>query len=141
MRYIILCLVPLPFLSAEFKDQQKKAARREMIELDVAARNLTSIIATGDKKMLEDTLERLVTWQIKDHPEHGKAFKEVIAAWEKSGAIKYAKSIHNEANAMRNYAAARGKFNATDWVRIEQGSIKILTACRGCHDMATKDGK
>lgn len=112
-----------------------------MIELDVALRNLTSIAATGDKKMLEDTLERLVAWQIKDHPEHGKAFKEVLANWEKNGAIKFGRSIHGEANAMRNYAAGRSKFSAPDWARIEQGTLKILTACRGCHEMAMKESK
>lgn len=141
MRFAIFCLIPLSLLFAELSQPQKKAARREMIELDVAVRNLTSIAATGDKKMLEDTLDRLIAWQMKDHPEHGKSFKEVLASWEKNGAIRFARSIHSEAHALRGFASGRGKFNGADWTRIDQGIIKILAACRGCHELAMKESK
>lgn len=119
--------------------QEKKAVRREMIESDIALRNLASIIATSDRKMLDDTLTRLVTYQIKDHPELGKTFRTVVQRWEASGAAKFGTQIQREASAMRDYTNARAKFNADDWARISQGMIKIMASCRGCHDITRKD--
>ena len=118
---------------------EKKAVRREMIEMDIAVRNLTSIIATSEKKMLEDSLERLIVWQIKDHPEHGKNFRTALTRWESKGALKFGKQIQSEANALRNYTAGRGKFTAADWARMQNGLMKILGACQGCHDITRKD--
>jgi hypothetical protein len=128
-------------LYAALSVAEKKAVRREMIEMDIAVRNLTSTIATSEKKMLEDSLERLITWQIKDHPEHGKNFRSALGRWETKGALKFGKQIQAEANAMRNYTAGRGKFNSSDWARIGSGLNKILGACQGCHDITRKDEK
>ncbi len=130
---------PTLLFAAGLSVAEKKAVRREMIEMDIAARNLTSIIATSEKKMLEDSLERLITWQIKDHPEHGKNFRSALSRWESKGALKYGKQVQTEANAMRSYAASRGKFTAADWTRIANGLNKILTACQGCHDLTRKE--
>lgn len=125
-------------LAAALTANEKKAVRREMIEMDIAVRNLTTIIATGDRKMLDDSLQRLVGWQMKDHPELGKALRNTIAKWEQSGAGKYATQVQREAQAMRGYAG-RGKFNGQDWSRMTQGLSKILTSCQGCHEMTRKD--
>jgi hypothetical protein len=125
--------------AAGLTSAEKKAVRREMIEMDVAVRNLTSIIATSDKKMLEDSLERLVVWQIKDHPEHGKGFRSALGKWETKGALKFGKQVQSEANALRSYTQGRGKFQPGDWARVESGFIKILKACQGCHELTRKD--
>ncbi|MBX3723408.1 MAG: hypothetical protein KF713_16305 [Turneriella sp.] len=135
------CLLSGALFAAGLSVAEKKAVRREMIEMDIAARNLTSIVATGDKKMLEDSLERLIVWQIKDHPEHGKNFRSALGRWENQGALKFGKQIQTEANAMRSYVQAHGKFSAGDWARIETGLTKILAACRGCHDITRKEDK
>lgn len=126
-------------VAAPLTNGEKKAVRREMIEMDIATRNLTTIIATGDRKMLDDSLQRLVNWQAKDHPEVGKALRTVIARWEASGAGKYASQVQREAAAMRSYAGARGKFNSNDWQRMTQGLSKILLGCQGCHETTRKD--
>lgn len=128
----------LPLCAASLSIAEKKAVRREMIELDIAVRNFASIIATADKKMLEDTLDRLVNWQIKDHPEHGKVFREVLTKWENSGVLKFGQKVHVEASAIKSYAQGRGKFSDADWARIDQGFLKILHACQGCHEMTYK---
>lgn len=130
---------PALLFAASLGVAEKKAVRREMIEMDIAVRNLTSIIATSEKKMVEDSLERLVVWQIKDHPEHGKNFRSVLGKWEAKGALKFGKQIQAEANAMRSYTQGRGKFAAADWARISTGLNKILGACQGCHDITRKD--
>ncbi|MFO1472317.1 MAG: hypothetical protein U1F27_14935 [Turneriella sp.] len=118
---------------------EKKAVRREMIEMDIAVRNLTTIVATGDRKMLDDSLQRLVGWQMKDNPELGKTLRNVIARWDQSGAGKFATQVQREAQAMRAYAGGRGKFNTQDWSRTTQGLGKILTSCQGCHEMTRKE--
>jgi len=127
-----------PLVAASLSTPEKKAVRREMIELDIAVRNMTSIIATGERKMLDDTLERLVTWQIKDHPEHGKVFREVLKKWESSGAIKFGHKVHTEANQLRGFVASHAKFGEAEWSRVQQSFQKILSACQGCHDMTYK---
>lgn len=141
LRYLaILVAMPVTLIFAgALSVAEKKAVRREMIEMDVAVRNLTSIIATSEKKMLEDSLERLITWQIKDHPEHGKNFRSALARWETKGALKFGKQVQAEANALRSYTAGRGKFTPADWTRIHSGLSKILTACQGCHNITRKE--
>ena len=110
-----------------------------MIEMDIAVRNLTTIVATGDRKMLDDSLQRLVGWQMKDNPELGKTLRNVIARWDQSGAGKFATQVQREAQAMRTYAGGRGKFSAQDWSRTTQSLSKILTNCQGCHEMTRKE--
>jgi len=110
-----------------------------MIEMDIAVRNLATIIATGDKKMLDDSLQRIVQWQMKDHPDLGKAFRSVLAKWEKSDAIKYGRQLQKEASRLRGYANAHGKFSADDWSHIQTSFTKILNSCRGCHEMSKKE--
>lgn len=133
----------LPFgsllLAAPLSVTEKKAVRREMIESDVAIRNLTSIIAIGERKMLDDSLQRLVAWQVKDHPEMGKPLRAVIARWQDSAAGKYATQIQREASSLRNYANGRGKFNSQDWTHMSQGLGRILLSCQGCHEITRKE--
>ena len=118
---------------------EKKAVRREMIEMDIAVRNLTTIVATGERKMLDDSLQRLVGWQMKDNPELGKTLRNVITRWDQSGAGKYATQVQREAQALRSYVGGRGKFSAQDWARMTQGLGKILSSCQGCHEMTRKE--
>ncbi len=126
-------------MAAPLTVPEKKAVRREMIEMDIAVRNLTTIIATGDRKMLDDSLQRLVGWQMKDNPELGKTLRSLIARWDQSGAGKYATQLQREAQALRAYTGGRGKFAAQDWARITQGLSKILTSCQGCHEITRKE--
>jgi len=134
---VLLCgtwLVAAPLTVTE-----KKAVRREMIEMDIAVRNLTTIIATGERKMLDDSLQRLVGWQMKDNPELGKTLRNVITRWDQSGAGKYATQVQREAQALRSYVGGRGKFSAQDWTRMTQGLGKILGSCQGCHEVIRKE--
>ncbi|HRP69140.1 MAG TPA: hypothetical protein PLY93_06380 [Turneriella sp.] len=126
-------------LAAALSTSERKAVLREMIEMDVAARNLTSIIATSDKKMLDDTLQRLVSWQIQSHPEHGKPFAKALAKWKDAGALRYGNDLQKEARALRAYANARGKFSVKDWEHTKDSFTKILTACQGCHSITKKE--
>lgn len=134
---VLLCGTWL--VAAPLSVTEKKAVRREMIEMDIAVRNLTTIIATGDRKMLDDSLQRLVGWQMKDNPELGKTLRSMIARWDQSGAGKYATQVQREAQTLRAYVGARGKFTAQDWTRMTQGLNKILTSCQGCHEMTRKE--
>lgn len=120
---------------------EKKAVRREMIEMDIAVRNLTSIIATGDKKMISDSLDRLVQWQVKDHPEHGKTFASVLGRWEKQGVLKFGKQVQTEANTLRNFVAGQGGTTLSEagWAKVSAGFTKILAACQGCHTVTLKE--
>ena len=126
-------------IAAPLTVSEKKAVRREMIEMDIAVRNLTTIIATGDRKMLDDSLQRLVGWQMKDNPDLGKALRGVIARWDQSGAGRFATQVQREAQAMRSYVGGHGKFNPQDWNRMAQGLGKILNSCQGCHEMTRKE--
>lgn len=132
-------LLPVALFAAGFSIPEKKAIRREMIEMDIAVRNLATIIATGDKKMLDDSLQRIVQWQMKDHPDLGKAFQSALAKWEKNGAIKYGRQVQKEASQLRGYVNARGKFSLDDWSHIQTSFAKILNSCRGCHEMSKKE--
>jgi hypothetical protein len=120
---------------------ERKAVRREMIEMDVAARNLASIIATRDRKMLDDTLQRLSAWQIKGHPEFDSTFRGMLEKWRLNGSLKFGDKLHEEAVSMRKYTEAHRKFGDADWQRILTGFNRILSSCQGCHDLNKKETK
>ncbi|HNJ67213.1 MAG TPA: hypothetical protein PKW28_15040, partial [Turneriella sp.] len=113
---MLACLVGGAALAA---DTRRKAIRREMIEMDIAVRNLTSTIAMADRKVLDDSLQRLVTWQIKDHPDLGAAFRQVLADWQSKNLSRYGTELQKEAQALRSFAAGRaGRLSDSDWAKI-----------------------
>jgi len=114
---------------------EKKAIRREMIELDIATRNLASIIAQGDRKSLDDSLSRLASWQINTHPELGKFFQNVLSQWETRGTLKYAVALHREAAGLRNFIGKKPRLSESDWNSVSAGLNKILSQCRNCHQL------
>ncbi|AFM13830.1 hypothetical protein [Turneriella parva] len=122
-------------------DAQQIAVRREMIEMDISVRNLASAIAIGDRKVLDDVLQRLAAWQMKDHPEYGKAFREVLGKWENKNVIKFGRQVQTEAQNLRGYLSARGKLADADWARVNVGLGKILTSCQACHNTLQKEKK
>lgn len=135
---IFFCLAGGAVLAADLK---RKAIWREMIEMDIAVRNLTSTIAMADKKVLDDSLERLVTWQIKDHPELGTSFRQVLADWQAKNLTRYATQVQKEAQALRSFAASRSRLSDSDWEKIGSGLNRILMNCQSCHEAARKEPK
>ncbi len=133
------CLVGGAALAA---DAKRKAIRREMIEMDIAVRNLTSTIAMADRKVLDDSLHRLATWQIKDHPDLGAPFRQVLNDWQAKNLIRYATELQKEAHALRNFAASKtGRLADADWSKIGLGLNRILIHCQNCHEAARKEPK
>ncbi len=120
---------------------QQIAVRREMIEMDISVRNLTSAISIGDRKVLDDVLQRLGSWQMKDHPTYGRAFREALGKWESQNVVRYGRQIQAEAQNLRGYLSARGKLTETDWAKMSQGLGKMLAACQSCHITLQKDKK
>ncbi|HNA77997.1 MAG TPA: hypothetical protein PKG67_06750 [Turneriella sp.] len=136
---MLACLVGGAALAA---DTRRKAIRREMIEMDIAVRNLTSTIAMADRKVLDDSLQRLVTWQIKDHPDLGAAFRQVLADWQSKNLSRYGTELQKEAQALRSFAAGRaGRLSDSDWAKIGSGLNRILINCQNCHEAARKEPK
>ncbi len=122
-------------------DAQQVAVRREMIEMDIAVRNLASAISIGDRKVLDEILGRLTSWQMKDHPDYGKAFREVLGKWENKNVVRFGRQIQTEAQSLRGYISARGKLADADWARVNQALGKILSSCQSCHNTLQKDKK
>jgi cytochrome c556 len=122
-------------------DAQQIAVRREMIEMDIAVRNLTSAISIGDRKVLDEILGRLTSWQMKDHPDYGKAFREALGKWENKNVVRFGRQIQAEAQNLRGYISARGKLSDADWAKLSQGLGKILNSCQACHNTLQKDKK
>ncbi|GAB4431420.1 MAG: hypothetical protein OHK0011_14250 [Turneriella sp.] len=123
-------------------DNRRKAIRREMIEMDIAVRNLTSTIAMADNKVLDDSLQRLVNWQIKDHPDLGQPFRAVLAEWQGKGLMRYAGELQKEAQNLRSFIAGRPeRLSDADWARIGSGLSRILINCQKCHEAARKEPK
>lgn len=113
-----------------------------MIEMDIAVRNLSSIIAMAERKALDDAFLRLSTWQIKDHPELGAAFKQVLANWQARRLLPFAANLQKEAQELRSFAASRPvHFSDKDWSIIAAGLGRILQQCRNCHEAASKEQK
>jgi hypothetical protein len=122
-------------------DGERASIRREMIEMDIAVRNFASAISIGDRKVLDEIFGRLTSWQMKDHPEFGQSFRQVLSKWEAKNAIRFGRQIQTEAKALRGYASSRAKFSDTEWSRMRDGLGKILTGCAGCHNTIMKDKK
>lgn len=132
----------LLFVAALAADNRRKAIRREMIEMDIAVRNLTSTIAMADKKVLDDSLQRLVSWQIKDHPDLGQPFRAVLGEWQAKGLLRYASELQKEAQSLRSFAAGRpARLSDADWAKIGAGLKRILINCQNCHEAARKEPK
>lgn len=113
-----------------------------MIEMDIAVRNLTSTIAMADKKVLDDSLQRLASWQIKDHPDLGQPFRALLAEWQGKGLLRYASELQKEAQNLRSFAAGRpARLADSDWARIGSGLNRILINCQNCHEAARKEPK
>lgn len=113
-----------------------------MIEMDIAVRNLTSTIAMADKKVLDDSLVRLASWQIKDHPDLGQAFRAVLSEWQGKGLVRYAAEVQKEAQSLRSFATARpARLADADWARIGSGLNRILINCQNCHEAVRKETK
>jgi hypothetical protein len=126
------CLLCVAALTA---DNRRKAIRREMIEMDIAVRNLASTIAMADRKVLDDSLARLASWQIKDHYELGEPFRAVLAEWQSKGLMRYALELQKEAQSLRRFAAGMPKQpTGVDWNKIGSGLTRILLNCQNCHE-------
>ncbi len=120
---------------------EQTAVRREMIEMDIAVRNFASAISIGDPKVLDEIFGRLTGWQMKDHPEYGQSFRQVLGKWESKNAIRFGRQIQAEALSLRGYASSRAKFSDADWARMRDGLGKILAGCTGCHNTMMKEKK
>ena len=113
-----------------------------MIEMDIAVRNLTSTIAMADKTALDDSLQRLESWQMKDHPDLGSAFRAVLADWQTRGLAHHGAELQKEAQALRSFAVSRSaRWSDADWARIGSGLNRILIHCQNCHEAARKEPK
>ncbi|MCX7634004.1 MAG: hypothetical protein N2Z22_11800 [Turneriella sp.] len=133
----VYCLSVLFLVSAAIAaDLRRKAIRREMIEMDIAIRNLASTIAMAEHRLLDESLERLAVWQIQDHPELAAAFREVLADWRARGALQHAEKLQKEVVSLRSFVATRkSNFRAEDWQHLLEGYNRILLHCQACHSI------
>ncbi len=133
----ITLLVTVSLLADE--NLKKKAIRREMVEMDVATRNIASILSLRAQSKLDDSLQRLASWQMKTHPELGKPFASVLTSWEKKGVLVFGQALQKEVAGLRRFAGQRKKLDEKDWDKVNQSFVKIIKNCQGCHQALKKD--
>ncbi|MCS6983543.1 MAG: hypothetical protein NZM25_00250 [Leptospiraceae bacterium] len=111
---------------------EKVAVRREMIEKDIAIRNLASIIALGAEKELMYQLSQLSEYQMLSHPQLREPFERVLAQWKKKGVEKYFTSLQKTAQNLKALLASQDKSKL--WEKMAEGYQAILADCRFCHE-------
>lgn len=135
---IILLLAVLPlFASFKFNDAEKKAIRREMVDLDLIVRSISSQISMGYSRELVRTIRYITDYQIKRHPEHGKALNSVKQKWKTLKLERYMRNIHSSSKKIISHLNYRNKRNREpDWSRVNRYLGDVLNNCRACHEKA-----
>lgn len=134
-------LVPARWLYSQKKNQEysadeKKAIRREMIEMDIAVRNIGSLISLGSKAPLAENFSSLQKWHTLEHPVHKVGIASVKKKWSATGVLKYKNQIQSTAGTLREYVLGMGK--KPEWEKVSKGFTNILANCRGCHQSLMK---
>jgi len=123
-------------LTLHFTDQEKKAVRIEMIEMDITIRTIVSMISLNKPDRLEVQFSKLAKLHLEDSVYHKKSISAAVNKWKQTGLIKYIDAIQTEASAISGYLAkqiADEAKNTMDWELVYQANKKILENCRACH--------
>lgn len=110
---------------------EQTAIRREMIEKDIAIRNIASLIALGETKDLAKQFSILSEYQMVSHPQLKEVFQKVLTKWKKRGLDRYFESLQKKSKSLKEIL--QGEKNSNFWSKLSEGYLAILSDCRGCH--------
>lgn len=116
-------------LSAE----ETKALRREMVEMDLAVRNLSSVLSMGYRITLRRNLQYLSKLQTLNNHKYQTTMKSVIKKLKAKNVYGDIEAIQNEANNLLQYLNKYQNSNR-HWDRVNSGYTRILDRCRACHE-------
>ena len=117
-----------------FTYDEKKAFRREMVELDVQIRNLSSAISLGYVHAMQAALIRLSTSRTSVIPRYKKAMRSVHAKLKKNLYYIYLENIRSEAKGLREIVDDNLRKNKKmHWGDVTKRHQTIIKNCRLCH--------
>ena len=146
---MVFCLFALSPCHAEGKkkkltltEQEFRALRREMVEMDLNLRNLVSAMSMNFALETAGKFEQLESFQITQMPNYKDAAISLINKIKINNLINYFSDIHKEAEKARKMAKKthRNKTSA-NWKIIHESFSRIIESCRGCHDQLEVEWK
>ncbi|RME91615.1 MAG: hypothetical protein D6767_04940 [Candidatus Hydrogenedentota bacterium] len=134
----LLCLATSWILANSIQlrltEKEYIALRREMIEMDLAYRNLASAIAISFPNESKRLLESLSEYKITEHVHHKKAAKTLLRKLKRNNLKKYFENIHKIAKKAAEKAEKIAQNKLSNWQPVENALIKIASQCRQCHE-------
>lgn len=119
-----------------FTDEEARAVRVEMIEMDIAVRTLASMISLNKTDRLEVIFRRLGELQMTGSVYHKNGISGAVKKWKTSGLMKHVDTIQSESAAMVEYLNGWNtgeKKQEVNWNEVHNANRKILENCQECH--------
>lgn len=107
------------------------ALRREMVEMDIAARNISSVISMGYRVTLTRNLRYLTKLQTLQNHRYKESMGSAIVKMKKQKVYIHFEKIQLEAENLLQYL----RHDPQDrWERVHSSYARILDQCRYCHE-------
>lgn len=114
---------------------ETQALHREMVEMDLAIRNLASGISMGYHRTLLNNFHYLAELRTLKNYRYKEDMRSAITKMKNRNVYFYIESIQAQAQELHDYAEANGPSASRDyWHKLQQGYGKILDQCRNCHE-------
>jgi len=114
---------------------EKKAWHMQMVEMDIAIRNISSHISLGFAGSAAINFNGLTKYHVREFPDQRKAFDSGWGKFEKAKMAIHLREIRDEANEARKYLGSRlKKKRSVNWKKVEKSLNTILQNCRACHE-------
>ena len=121
--------------SLRFSFQERKALFKEMVEMDISIRSISSLLSLGDQENIGNYFSRLSQFQMIEDSWYGKYFRSSLRKIQMKGLFPYWRRIQKISKETEEYivdSLREGK--NLDWGRIEKSYQKIIQNCRACHE-------
>ncbi|MDH5720486.1 MAG: hypothetical protein OEZ13_07660 [Spirochaetia bacterium] len=113
---------------------EKKAIKREMIDMDIDIRNLASMISMQNAFETRRIFFLGTSIKVLQMPKYQENMKRVIEKLRGRGLLQFLTSINLESAKMYNYLNDQlQKKRQIDWDKIQDSYMIILNNCRACH--------
>lgn len=107
------------------------ALRREMVEMDIAARNISSVISMGYRVTLTRNLRYLSRLQTLQNHKYKESMSTAVAKMKNQHVYVHFEKIQAEAENLLRYLRQNPKDH---WARVHDSYGRILDQCRYCHE-------
>ena len=147
IRIVLLISTPF-FIVAESQNEsviswtpeERKAIRREMIDLDIQTRTLASVLTFNNAKLINSVLEKFPIIRTSMLPEHQKGALSAYQKFKNKGVYNNLEQIYSITIQMKKEIELNTTNNqkSISWSILEKQFTTLLSNCRVCHQKVLK---